>query len=380
MSLNSKKKEIKYLYEIKAFVVAFLLACGLWYVVVGNDHLESNIAVRVEYGSLPDDLIVADGRIENIYVRVKSSTELLKRLDNKDIIYRVALNEAKRGINVIPINMNQIPDLSGFKLLGVDPQYIVMEVDEIKTKLIPIRVDFQAFDEEDFYLSNLRISPSMIEVKGPANLLDELDFVPVAFDLNKVANTGHYARPLQVSLGEHLKSDTPVITLNFDVDLETSEVQITRPVLIHTLESMQLGAMLKDEAVIVDTNYEVNVNNIAQNMQDIQDASDSYYESVSVDTAENGAEIIQESTENGLEKTSQEYVLRPRAVMLTLDVPASKITEDTLELSIATQVEVYIKENINMGGEYVPVQVHLPRHVTLLSVEPSSVFVEKKIE
>lgn len=347
MSLTSKKKEIKYLYEIKALIIAFFLACGLWYVVVGNDHLESNIAVRVEYGSLPEHLIVADGRLETIYVRVKSSTELLKRLDNSDIIYRVALNDAKKGVNVIPINMSQITDLNGFKLVSVDPQYIVMEVDEIKSKILPIRIEFESFEEDDLYVSNLRISPSMIEVRGAAHILDELEFISIPFDLAKVPNQGHYSRPLQVSLQHNLKTKTPVITLDFDVNLETSTVDIIRPVMIHTKELADLEKL--HEAELLSQESTINFDTSASEQKDV-------------------------------EHTSQAYTLHPRAVKLTLEVPTSKITEDTLNLNITSQVEVFINEVDEMVGAILPVEIKLPRHVQLISMEPENIYVEIKEE
>lgn len=351
MSLTSKKKEIKYLYEIKALIVAFFVACGLWYVVVGNDHLESNIAVRVEYGSLPENLIVADGRIETVYVRVKSSTELLKRLDNSDLIYRVDLNDTKKGVNVIPINMSQITNLNGFKLLSVDPQYIVMEVDEIKSKILPIRIEFNSFDEEDLYVSNLRISPSMIEVRGAAHILDELDFIPILFDLAKVPNQGHYSRPLQVSLSDNLKTQNPVINIDFDVNLETNTIDIIRPVMIRSKEITNLEQIAQQAHNATPSKAENHTNNMPSNKSE--------------DTNEQA-------------HTSQAYRLHPRAIQLNLEVPASKITEDTLDLNITSQVEVFINEIDDMAGATLPIEVKLPRHVKLISMEPENVFVELK--
>ena len=97
-----------------------MLACGLWYVIVGNAHIESIIAVRVEYQSVPADLVVSEGMIDVVKVRVRASAELLQRLANRDLAYPIDLSKIESGANVVPIEIAQMVSFNGFDILGVD--------------------------------------------------------------------------------------------------------------------------------------------------------------------------------------------------------------------------------------------------------------------
>ena len=83
-------------------VLSLVIAAALWYFVVGRDHVETQVEIRVEYHGLPKDLLVLDGSVSHITARLRGSAEMLKSLKPADIADRsVRLTwEAEEGYDV----------------------------------------------------------------------------------------------------------------------------------------------------------------------------------------------------------------------------------------------------------------------------------------
>lgn len=228
-----------------------MFACGLWYAVVGNAHIENNVVVRMEYRSLPENLVILDDIVKSVNVQMRASSEVFQRLEKSNLIYSVDLSTMKSGANVISIDIENMTDFKSFDIIDIDPAYLVVEIDEITTKTIPIQVDFIAMKNDDLQISNVKISPTVVEIQGAATLLHDLEYLSVPFDLNKVEKEEYYSRPLQVVVSEHLAVNTPVITLSFDVVADKSQIEIRRPV---SLENIPKGYRVqpKNISLILD--------------------------------------------------------------------------------------------------------------------------------
>ena len=57
-------------------LLSLVIATGLWYLVVGRDHVETQVELRVEYRGLPEGLIIREGMVNHISVRLRGSAEL----------------------------------------------------------------------------------------------------------------------------------------------------------------------------------------------------------------------------------------------------------------------------------------------------------------
>ena len=53
--------------------VAFVLAVILWYGVSGSEKLETQVDVRLEYKGAPQGLVIREGLINKVEVRVRAS-------------------------------------------------------------------------------------------------------------------------------------------------------------------------------------------------------------------------------------------------------------------------------------------------------------------
>ena len=69
-------------------LLSLVIATGLWYLVVGRDHVETQVELRVEYRGLPSGLVVGDGLINQLSVR----TYLLSLRNKKQVSHHHVKN------------------------------------------------------------------------------------------------------------------------------------------------------------------------------------------------------------------------------------------------------------------------------------------------
>lgn len=79
------------------FLVAFLLALGLWYTLNAREQIERVVEVRLDYKGLPTGLIVTGGQLNKVSVRLRGPQELLRSMTNREISYTMDLSGRDAG-------------------------------------------------------------------------------------------------------------------------------------------------------------------------------------------------------------------------------------------------------------------------------------------
>lgn len=224
MSLFSKI----HIRDLKLFAIAFLLACGFWYMLVGSAQVEGQVDLRVEYRNLPEEYIIQDEWLDTLSVRVRGSTELLRRLREKNLVYTVDLSNIEEGANVFAINLASNTELRTFEIVNITPSSLVIEADEKMTRTIPVEVEFTGSMQPDIVISDIHLEPSEIEVVGIASVLDKIEAFKVEFNLDQVYEAGEYSRSLSLTIPKGVKASSPVSTLSFNVYADIEFVNLTR--------------------------------------------------------------------------------------------------------------------------------------------------------
>lgn len=219
--------------ELKIFLSAFILACGLWYLVVGSSQVEGQVEMRVDYHFLPERMVVLGGLEKKIVVRVRASEELLRRLQGRDLVYTVNLSDVARGANVFPVDMSRNRDFKPFEILKVYPQSLVLEVDRLMRNIVPVEVRFSGQLPQDLSMDNFVVKPTELEVRGPRSVLSKLEKVYVNCDLTQVTNSGKFERNFSIELPENVHVDSPVANLIFDVKAHLVLAKVMRYIQIN---------------------------------------------------------------------------------------------------------------------------------------------------
>lgn len=249
-NLLSRKNVVE---NLRLLFFAFLLSCAVWYSVVGSSQAEMDISFHVEYVDLPDDLMVVKGMKDVLRVRVRASEQRLRSVINKDFVYRINLKNAVRGANVFPVEINTaFSDVKGMEILSISPSYLIIEVDEIAERRVPVEVDFSDKDDDDLYVRDLVLEPSEVKLKGPKEILENIYSLKVKFDINQVELAGQYTRNIPLSLPSLVEADTPVTKVSFEAWFDLVPVSLSRLVQLD-----KTGGDFKTEPRTVDIELEI---------------------------------------------------------------------------------------------------------------------------
>jgi diadenylate cyclase len=111
--------------------LASLMIVGiLWFVLVGRQDTEVGFSVPVLYTNVPKTLSIQDQGVQEVYVRVRGSEEMLNFLDLTRLRVAIDLRDAKAGSQRYPLAAKDINLPPGLQLIGIDPAEIRLRLRE----------------------------------------------------------------------------------------------------------------------------------------------------------------------------------------------------------------------------------------------------------
>ncbi len=96
----------------------------LWFVLVGRQDTEVGFSVPVVYTNVPKELTINNRQVQEVYIRVRGSKEMLNFLDPGRLRVSIDLREAKAGVRLYEISPKDINLPLGVELAGVNPNRI----------------------------------------------------------------------------------------------------------------------------------------------------------------------------------------------------------------------------------------------------------------
>ena len=219
------------LQTVLSVILSFVIATGLWYLVVGRDHVETQVELRVEYRGLPDGLVIREGMVNHISVRLRGSAELLRNLHSRDLVYTVDLSRVQKGASALPLAVDSIPDFKAFEIMEILPNRLVLEADaltervvQLENKPLPLPAD------SPYIISQIILEPSFVTVKGPETQINTIDKLIVIYDPTKNTSEGPHEANVAIAAPSQVEVTPPVTTLRYTLNLKTQEVTLNCPI------------------------------------------------------------------------------------------------------------------------------------------------------
>lgn len=180
-------------------VVSLLAAVLLWYFVGGEDKIDKNVMVPIEIINLPRDLVVSNQFKKEIEVTVSGPRSLILEMANRSTPRQVDLASAMPGTMVIENDAKHIPVPRGITVQRVQPSSIILSLDKLVQKQIPVEARTSGRVSPGYQLKSLRIDPEMISVAGPYTTLSQVDhFFTRGINLDGVKKTMQLQVPLEL--------------------------------------------------------------------------------------------------------------------------------------------------------------------------------------
>ncbi len=212
--------------------IAFVMAVFLWYTVTVRDKVDSWVDVRVEFKGAPGSLIIRDGMVNKVAVRVRAAAGLTRSLNSRDISVTLDLSHIVKGTNVLQITPNMLPFPNAFEVMEITPQRIQIVADAIETRSLPLESTFDGTLPSDFFIKSLKLTPPSVSVRGPETLVSGLRVVRIPVPLGGVTQPGVSMLRLVVPMLENTTVDPAQVNAQLEVAVRTKPVRLSREVTV----------------------------------------------------------------------------------------------------------------------------------------------------
>ncbi|NDV19360.1 YbbR-like domain-containing protein [Pseudodesulfovibrio sp. JC047] len=155
-------------------ILALALALFTWFLVTGREVVESWVDMPVVMTNPPEGLIIEDGLVDKIQVRLRGPKGLVGNLANQNIQYHVDVSTLKIGAQVVDIDASNIPLPSTYEIIEVKPNRLNLKVDRRITKDIEVEAVWSGDLNSDYSLQEVVAVPNRVVVRGPETILRKL--------------------------------------------------------------------------------------------------------------------------------------------------------------------------------------------------------------
>ncbi len=238
-------------YLLLALAISFLL----WFMVAGQSQVETLVDVRVEFWGQPSGLVIREGMVQKISARLRGTRGTLRVLNSGDLVYPLDLSDIKEGENVVSLEPARVIGARGAQVTEISPARLTLIADTLKTKILPLHVTVEEKLPNWLTLESVSVSPSSIQVSGPATLLNSLTELDIKVHIPADPKPGGLNLNPGISLPNELTASVTRASVHLELALKTKEVTIQRelalrgpsgaPAVNATLERKEVSLRLK---------------------------------------------------------------------------------------------------------------------------------------
>ncbi len=159
------------LYEIRLKALALVLALMLWFSMTYVGESKMGFLVPVTFENLGRGIIMRETDTRNVMITVNGPLSVLKNLKPDDIKVSLNLSRAREGRQILTIRKGDVIVPSGLKVEDARPDYVVVELDKIVDKRLPVVVKLDKRWAKTYEVASW--FPTYAEVEGPRELLEK---------------------------------------------------------------------------------------------------------------------------------------------------------------------------------------------------------------
>lgn len=156
-------------------VLALLLALVCWYMVSGQEKVETWLEVPLEFVNLPQQMEITSGLVNKIQVRIRGTSNQVRSLNASRLAYKLDLDKIRPGPNVIPLVPESMAVTSAVEVVEISPSRLDLVADVMVSRSVPVSLDWIGMPSEDMQIRNATVVPDQITVTGFASTLEAVD-------------------------------------------------------------------------------------------------------------------------------------------------------------------------------------------------------------
>lgn len=226
----------------KDIAIALALAILTWYLLTGREKVETWVDMSVEMANAPEGLTIRKGLVSKIEVRVRGPKGLVRSLDRRKWTYTLDVSRLKVGENLVDIDRERIPLSMAYEIVEVKPSRLLLTVDRVARKDVPVIAEWRGALRPDFRLLEIKTQPEVVEVRGAERQVKQMTQARVAvlLDFDDPPSLWSEDVPIKLAEGVEANPGQVKVSLRFGPEMKTAWVRV--PVKLETGPGIQAQA------------------------------------------------------------------------------------------------------------------------------------------
>lgn len=154
-------------------VLSLCLAVFCWYLVTGQERVDSWVRVKLEMAGLSENLVLRGAPRENIDVLVRGPKGLIRKIEPQSLVYTLDAHKLAPGLNTVVIEPGSIPLAKLFEVVEVRPSTLELDVEKRLVKTVPVRLVYKDGAARDYKAAGV-VEPSSVSISGPESLVRDV--------------------------------------------------------------------------------------------------------------------------------------------------------------------------------------------------------------
>lgn len=210
----------------------------MWYMVTISERLDAQIEVRLDYKNIPDNLIVMDGQINKVTVRIRGPQTLVRSINPQDMSQTINLSRVKKGINVIPLVPEKMEaNIRAFEVLEVVPPRLTLEVDALVERSLPVKPILKSpLTNSVLTVDGISVTPPSVTVRGPESLVGAMRSINLNIPLDSNAAAGIHSQVFGLDLPGLVSAVPGAVKVQYTITSGRKEVSLQRDIVVDAPE------------------------------------------------------------------------------------------------------------------------------------------------
>jgi len=158
----------------QTILLAVAMAIFTWFLVTGREVVETWMDMPVVMTNPPEGMIIEDGLVDKIQVRLRGPKGLVGNLTNQQITYSLDVSHLRLGQQVVDIDADKLPLPPTYEIIEVKPNRLKLFVDRRTSKTVPLAPAWSGKLNPDYKLLDVVASPDTVDLRGPETRISKI--------------------------------------------------------------------------------------------------------------------------------------------------------------------------------------------------------------
>ncbi len=160
--------------DIHLKVFALLIAGTIWFAATLDRNYVLNRKVPIKFLGLPPTKLIVYQSLEEVNVVLEGKGRDFFLTGEQRLAYEVALKDTKPGRQRLKFNSENLNLKRQLLIRGFKPEYLEFEIDDLREKLVEIKVPLKDELPTGFFLTGVEVKDNKVYLWGPKS---ELPFI-----------------------------------------------------------------------------------------------------------------------------------------------------------------------------------------------------------